>query len=52
LGHSSIKVTADTYGHLIPGGNREAVDRLDWDLEKSGIGTVTETVTKSNAAAS
>lgn len=29
LGHSSIKVTADTYGHLIPGGNRQAVDRLD-----------------------
>lgn len=29
LGHSSIKVTADTYGHLIPGGNKQAVDRLD-----------------------
>ena len=28
-GHSSIKVTVDTYGHLIPGGNRQAVDRLD-----------------------
>jgi hypothetical protein len=24
-----IKVTVDTYGHLVPGGNREAVDRLD-----------------------
>lgn len=29
LGHSSIKITVDTYGHLIPGGNRQAVDRLD-----------------------
>jgi len=29
LGHSSIKVTVDTYGHLVPGGNRQAVDRLD-----------------------
>jgi integrase len=29
LGHSSIDITVDTYGHLIPGGNRAAVDRLD-----------------------
>src|SRR6266550_9344102 len=29
LGHSSIKVTVDTYGHLVPGGNRQAVDKLD-----------------------
>lgn len=29
LGHSSIKLTVDTYGHLIPGENRGAVDRLD-----------------------
>jgi integrase len=29
LGHSSIIVTVDQYGHLIPGGNRQAVDRLD-----------------------
>jgi integrase len=31
LGHSSIKMTCDTYGHLIPGGNRQAVDRLGDD---------------------
>jgi integrase len=31
MGHSSIKVTVDIYGHLIPGGNREAADRLDDD---------------------
>ena len=29
LGHSSIQVTVDIYGHLVPGSNREAVDRLD-----------------------
>jgi len=29
MGHYSIRVTVDTYGHLVPGGNRAAVDRLD-----------------------
>lgn len=29
LGHHSIKVTVDVYGHLAPEGNKEAVDRLD-----------------------
>jgi hypothetical protein len=29
LGHSSIQVTVDIYGHLVPGANRAAVDRLD-----------------------
>jgi len=29
LGHHSIRVTVDTYGHLVPGGNKAAVDRLD-----------------------
>lgn len=29
LGHHSIKVTVDIYGHLAPEGNKEAVDRLD-----------------------
>ena len=29
LGHSSIQTTVDIYGHLIPGSNREAVNRLD-----------------------
>jgi integrase len=28
LGHGSIQITADTYGHLIPGANRGAVNRL------------------------
>ncbi len=29
MGHSSIQVTVDTYGHLIPGANVSFVDRLD-----------------------
>lgn len=29
MGHHSIQVTVDTYGHLIPGSNRQAVDKLD-----------------------
>jgi len=29
MGHHSIQVTVDIYGHLIPGANRKAVDRLD-----------------------
>jgi integrase len=32
LGHHSISVTVDIYGHLTPGGNKDAVDRLD-DLD-------------------
>ena len=31
LGHASITITCDTYGHLKSGGNRAAVDRLDWE---------------------
>jgi integrase len=29
LGHSSIQMTVDIYGHLIPSSNREMVNRLD-----------------------
>jgi integrase len=28
LGHASIKITVDVYGHLIPGSNRAAVNKL------------------------
>jgi len=31
MGHHSIQITVDTYGHLVPGANRQAVDRLDDD---------------------
>jgi hypothetical protein len=29
MGHSSIQVTVDIYGHLIPGANLSFIDRLD-----------------------
>jgi hypothetical protein len=32
LGHHSIKITVDAYGHLVPGANKAAVDRLDQAL--------------------
>jgi integrase len=33
LGHSSIQITVDIYGHLVPGANRQAVDRLDDNIQ-------------------
>jgi integrase len=35
LGHSSIKITVDTYGHWIPSVNKRAVDRLDDAIESA-----------------
>jgi hypothetical protein len=35
MGHRSIQITVDQYGHLIPGGNKQAVDRLDWPVNNS-----------------
>ena len=35
LGHHSIQITVDIYGHLVPGGNRQAVDRLTADVENA-----------------
>ena len=35
LGHQSIQTTVDTYGHLVPGGNRQAVDRLVAEVDKA-----------------
>jgi integrase len=33
LGHHSIQITVDTYGHLVPGANRQAVAKLDDDFQ-------------------
>jgi integrase len=33
LGHSSIKITADVYGHLQPGANVSQIDRLDSPIQ-------------------
>ena len=38
MGHSSIQVTVDIYGHLVPGSNKQAVDRLDEPVEKPETG--------------
>jgi integrase len=35
LGHSSIKITVDTYGHLVPGANKKAVDKLDESVREA-----------------
>lgn len=32
LGHGSIQITVDIYGHLVPGANRQAVAKLDDDF--------------------
>ena len=37
MGHCSIQVTVDLYGHLIPGGNTQAVDRLDFGVEEGAF---------------
>ena len=42
LGHHSIRITVDTYGHLVPGGNKAAVDRLD-GLENTTIRNLSAT---------
>ena len=35
-GKTSASLTVDTYGHLVPGANRKAVDRLDDEGDMSG----------------
>jgi integrase len=37
LGHSSIRVTVDVYGHLVPGANRQAVNRLPAAKSATGL---------------
>lgn len=35
LGHSSINITMDTYGHLLPGMGKDAAYKLDELLAKA-----------------
>jgi integrase len=46
LGHSSIQITVDCYGYLIPGGNKQAVDRLDTPTIKPAIEAESATPTQ------
>jgi integrase len=39
MGHNSIRVTVDIYGHLVPGGNKAAVDRLDQAVSENAVST-------------
>jgi integrase len=48
LGHHSIQITVDIYGHLVPGGNRQAVDRLD-DLDESPTEATSRNLYATNA---
>jgi hypothetical protein len=38
LGHASIQTTVDVYGHIVPGSNRNAVNKLD----DEGLGGLSE----------
>jgi len=44
MGHSSIQVTVDLYGHLVSGSNRQAVDRLDEPVDISKIDVKSATI--------
>jgi integrase len=44
MGHSSITVTYDRYGHLMPGNEDEAAELLDTYLARAREKTVPETV--------
>ena len=35
MGHASIQTTVDVYGHLVPGSNRNAVNKLDDDASQN-----------------
>jgi hypothetical protein len=35
VGHASVTITYDLYGHLMPGNEGEAADRLDTYLERA-----------------
>ena len=45
MGHSSIQVTVDTYGHLTPGANVNFVDRLDAVLAEKAETTPQQSAT-------
>ena len=50
MGHSSIQVTVDLYGHLTPGGNKQAVDRLDEPVDKTAFEDESATQPQPNPA--
>jgi integrase len=49
MGHSSVTITLDRYGHLMPGNESEAADLLDSYLTRATAGTAPPTRTGSYA---
>jgi len=49
LGHASISTTLDRYGHLMPGMDQGAADRLGVSMKHSGSTDVTSSVTEIHA---
>jgi hypothetical protein len=45
MGHSSIQVTVDIYGHLIPSANISFVDRLDEAVKQEEKTTLQQNAT-------
>jgi len=52
MGHKSIQVTIDVYGHLIPGENVAWIDTLDRSPRKVEVTDATRTQTRSRELAS
>jgi hypothetical protein len=50
MGHSSIQVTVDIYGHLIPGANVSFVDRLDTTSKQEQKTSPQQSVTQAQPA--
>ena len=50
MGHSSIQVTVDIYGHLIPGANVSFVDRLDEAVKQEERTTLQQNATQAQPA--
>jgi integrase len=44
MGHATVGITLDLYGHLLPGSEAEAADLLDAFLAREAGGTVAQTV--------
>ena len=57
MGHASVSITFDRYGHLMPGSEQEAAGRLDAYLARAAsprdnLGTIDAALTRSTAVES
>lgn len=51
MGHATVGITLDLYGHLLPGSEAEAADLFDAFLAREAGGTVAQTVAHPEAVA-